>query len=258
MRSIKWTAALAACLVIVACSPGEVVVTAEIEVPDPETDGTMSRQLSDLEVRLLPYDRDQVFDSLEAAFPDPEPEIPDTLVEAREEVAAAQQEWRQAEARWNTLRDTLQTLSDEMDQYNRGEAQYRALFREFQDLEGELNTVEEEVDEAFQRFDSLQQGIIAQSEQLRAQREDWANRAFADAAGVIERKIEEAGREPRVDTTGADGMVTFTAPPGEWWVHARYEEPYSELYWNEPVTLEGGTPLELRLDRSNAEVRPNL
>lgn len=258
MRSIRWTVAAAGCVALAACSPGQAVVTAEIEVPDPETGGTTTRQLSDLEIQLLPYDRDQVFDSLEAAFPDPEPEIPDSLLAAREEVAQAQREWRQLESRWNTLRDTLQSISDEMSQYNRGESRYVTLFREFQELEGELNSVEEQVDDAFQRFDSLQQGIIQQSEALGAEREEWANRAFADAFDVIQRKIDEAGREPQVDTTGADGTVTFSAPPGEWWVHARYELSYSELYWNEPVTLERGTPLEVRLTRENAEQRPNL
>lgn len=243
---------------VAACGQGQAVVTAEIEAPDPEAGGTMRLALSGLEVHFLPYDRDAVFDSLEAAHPDPEPEIPDSLLAAREEVARAQQEWRQAETRWNNLRDTLQSLSDEMDQYSRGENRYIELFRQFQDLEGELDQVEEEMNQAFERFDSLQQGIIAQSEQIRLQREDWADEAFADAATVIERKIDEAGREPVVDTTDASGSVNVSLGPGEWWVHARHELSYSELYWNEPISVERGATIELLLNRENAEERPAL
>ncbi|MFP3948030.1 MAG: hypothetical protein ACOC8K_06645 [Gemmatimonadota bacterium] len=258
MKRITALAAVLGSLALAACQPAQVVVTAEAEGTDPETGERVPRPLADMEVSLLPYDRDEVFDSLEAAFPDPEPAIPDSLIEAREDVAEAQTEWRQAEARWNTLRDTLQTLSAELEQYNPAEDRYRELFNIFSDLEGELAGVEEEMNEAFERFDSLQQGIIAQSEDVEASRADWADQAFADAAAVIEARIDDAGVEPRVDTTDASGTITFSAPPGEWWVYTRTELPYSELYWNVPVTVEGGETTEVRLSEENAEERPNL
>jgi hypothetical protein len=58
------------------------------------------------------------------------------------------------------------------------------------------------------------------------------------------------------DTTDSEGYVLVELPPGNWWVHTRYEEAYSELYWNEPITVERGDPLLLTLNRSNAETRP--
>ncbi|NIP59405.1 MAG: hypothetical protein GWM92_13845 [Gemmatimonadetes bacterium] len=256
-RSGVLLSVLAAALVV-ACGPGQVVVTAEIEMPDPQGEGAVTRALSGMEVQLLPYDRDQIFDSLEAAHPDPEPEIPDSLMEARDQVAEAQREWRQFETRWNTLRDTLQKISQAMEELSRGEARYVALFREFQDLEGELQTVERQMERAFQRFDSMQQGIIQQSEEIRMAREAWADEAFADAFEVIDAKIQAAGMEPVVDTTDAGGTVTVQAPPGQWWVHARHELPYSELYWNEPIEVSRDAPTEISLTRANAEERPNL
>lgn len=256
MKRITILATALGSLVLAACGPGEAVITAEIQVQ--QADSMASRALSDLEIQVLPYNRDQVFDSLEAAYAEPEPPIPDSLVAAREQVAEAQREWRQTEARWNSLRDTLQSISDAMEQYSRGESRYVELFQQFQDLEDSLSTVESNMNQAFERFDSLQQGIIAQSEQVRARRQDWADQAFADAAAIIEAKIEQAGREPVIDTTDASGTVTVQAPPGEWWVHARYELPYTELYWNEPITIERGEPVEFTLDRENAEERPNL
>lgn len=258
MRRITTLAVVVGSLALAACGPGQIVVTAELEGTDAETGEAVTRPLSDLEVQLLPYDRDVVFDSLEQAYPEPEPAIPDSLVAAREEVATAQEEWRQLEARWNTLRDTLQTLNSQMEQYNPAEAQYRELFNIFSDLEGELSTVEGNMEAAFQRFDSLQQGIIAQSEDIAARRADWADQAFAEAAAVISARIDEAGAEPRIDTTDASGTVTFSAPPGDWWVYTRTELPYSELYWNVPVTVVRGEPAEVVLTEENAEERPNL
>ena len=100
-------------LAVAACGPGEVVVTMEIENPSAESASTMP--LSDIEVQLLPYDRDQVFDSLTQAFGTPEPEIPAELMQARDQVQAAQAEWDTQQRRWNTLRDTLQTLTNAME-----------------------------------------------------------------------------------------------------------------------------------------------
>ena len=49
-------------LAAAACGPAEVVVTMEIDLPNPEGEGTVNRSLSDIEVQLIPFDRDAVFD----------------------------------------------------------------------------------------------------------------------------------------------------------------------------------------------------
>ena len=69
-----------------ACGPAEVVVTMEIDVASPDGEGMVTRPLSDIEVRLLPYDRDAVFDSMASAFGTPEPPIPEELIAERERV----------------------------------------------------------------------------------------------------------------------------------------------------------------------------
>src|SRR5690554_1777550 len=115
-RSTLLFSALGA-LGLAACGPAQVVVTAQIEVEDPATGKMTTRQLSDLEVWLLPYDRDQIFDSLTAAAAAPEPEIPTELSEAQLAIREAQEEWLAAENRWNTLRDTLQKLTTAMEDY---------------------------------------------------------------------------------------------------------------------------------------------
>jgi hypothetical protein len=46
--------------------------------------------------------------------------------------------------------------------------------------------------------------------------------------------------------------------PGAYWVYARYETAYTELYWNLPIVVEGGEPLTVKLNRSNADERVKL
>ena len=88
--------AMSLLLATAACGPAQVVVTIEIDVTNPEGDGTVVRALSDIEVRLLPYDRDAVFDSMTSVSGTTEPEIPSALIEARDEVRVAQEAWQQS------------------------------------------------------------------------------------------------------------------------------------------------------------------
>ncbi|MGW8265306.1 MAG: hypothetical protein ACWGSQ_02995 [Longimicrobiales bacterium] len=242
----------------VACGQGQVVVSAEVEVPNPEGEGMVVRPIADTEIQLLPFDRDLVFDSLAEAFPTPEPTIPADLLEAQEAIAIAQEEWRAAEQTWGQGRARLQEITEEMEGLSRGEAQYVALFREFQDVEGEVSRAERVKDEAFSRFTALQEGYIQRADSMRLMREQWGDEAFASAGDVFLMKLRESGREILTDTTDAAGMAGFEVPPGQWWVYARHELPFSELYWNLPITVERGNPVQVSLSPSTAQVRPKL
>ena len=241
-----------------ACGPTQVVVTAEISVQAP-SQGDEPRALRDLEIRLVPFDRDLIFDSLTAVASSPEPAIPDSVLDAQNQVADAQQAWANLEARWNVLRDTLQTLSDEFDQLARNSARYLLLFRDFGDMEDELVTVERRRDAAFENFTSLQASSLAAAEETRLIREQWADEAFAEVGLVMTMYERASGITTLYDTTDASGIADgFEAKAGNYWASARYELPYTELYWNVPFTVVRGDPTQVRLTRENATVRPKL
>jgi hypothetical protein len=246
-------------LLLTACGPGQVAVTAEIEVPDPDQEGAMvSRAIADLEVQLLPFDRDAVFDSLTAAFPTPEPEIPEDLLAAQAEIAEAQAEWNRTEATWGNGRERLQSILDEMEPLNQAEAAYVALYREFQDVEAQVNRAERAKDQAFQRFTALQEGYIQRADSMRFVMDQWADEAFAATFDIFLLKAREAGQDILADTTDAQGYALIDVPPGQWWVNAFYPQAFSELYWNLPITVEKGDPIQVRLTRETAQVRPIL
>lgn len=250
--------AMALLLAAGACGPAEVVVSMEVEVPSPDGTGTVQLTLSDVVVQLLPYDRDAVFDSLTAAASTPEPQVPPELLAARQQVQAAQAEWDAAQRRWSLVRDTLQAISRAMERYSRGEAQYLLLFREFQQWESQLGGAERAMNAAFARFDSLQRGTIRASDSIRILQENWADEAFADVSEVFRQKVLASGLDVAVDTTDARGVArgNLRVRPGRYWVYARYPvSAYTELYWNVPVTVERGEPVEVRLTRANAEER---
>lgn len=252
--------ALGLMLAAAACGPSEVVVTMEIEVPNPEGEGMVMTPLSDIEVQLIPFDRDAVFDSMATAYGTPEPEVPPELVEERNRVQEAQADWDAANRRWAMIRDTLQKLNETMEQFSRGEARYVALFREWQDWDSQYGAAEREVDSTFAIFDEIQRGTLRASDSIRILQENWADEAFTDVGTVFTEKQLMTGLDWVVDTTDASGVArgNLMVKPGQYWVHARYELPYTELYWNVPITVEGGEPMTVRLTRENAQERIKL
>ena len=247
-------------LAAAACGPAEVVVTIEIDVADPSGDGTITRALSEVEVRLVPYDRDAVFDSMIAAFGTAEPSVPEDLVAARDEVRRAQEAWQQSQTRWNIIRDTLQKLNTALEQYSRGESRYVALFREWNDFEAELGGVDREMTQSFDRFTELQQGTIRASDSVRILQENWGDEAFAGVGDVFLAKSRASGLQETTDTTDAMGVARthLRVAPGQYWVYARYELAYTELYWNVMITVERGDPIQVRLTGENADERIKL
>lgn len=236
-----------------ACSQPRVIVEATNE-----EDGE-SMALAELPVQLLPYDRDAIFDSLEAAYGEPEPAIPPEILEEQQRVQAAQEDWREAEDRWSTVRDSLRSLAEELESMRnrnlRTTPQYRQAFERFGRLETEERQVNQRRQEAFTRFDELQRASLARGDSIRAVREAWAERAFADYGDIVQARLEASGREEYADTTNEAGLAAFRVPEGQWWAYARYAGVYDELYWNVPVEVNGDS-VSVRLSPANAERRP--
>ena len=255
MRNGTLLLALVGTIASVACGPTEITINAQMEVAGAE--GAELRPLSDLEVQLLPYDRDAVFDSLAGEAAEPEPEIPADLLEAQNRVAEAQAEWQRLESEWSLLREDLLNLTSQMERLNPAEGQYRVMFMEFDEKEQRLVQVERQRDAAFEEFTSIQGSMIEQADQVRMLREMWGDDAFADYGTVVQFKTDVSGLDPVVDTTDASGSVVVGAADGQYWVHARWERSFDELYWNVPLTVEG-EPVTFTLDESNAQVRPIL
>lgn len=240
-----------------ACGGGDVAVVAAL---DGEGENPEAMALGNLPVRLLPYDRDAIFDSLTRAYPEPEPQMPDSLVALQDQVSRLQQEWRVAEQRWGMLRDSLKTISDRMAGMDQSTGEYFVLFRTFDELDGEVSTLERQSQQAFQQFTALQSRLTQQSREIRLAHQAWADEAFAAVDSLIDARLEAMGLEELADTTDAQGLARFNGVDGgQWWVHARFDRQYDELYWNVPIEVPGAEdPLVIRLSRENAEVRQKM
>lgn len=240
-------------LVLTACGGGEVVVQAQVQNEDGDP-----RPLTNLQVRALPYDRDAIFDSLGAAYGTPEPEIPAQLSQLQDSISVANETWRDATARWNAGRERLVDMNRRIEGMSRASGEYVVLFREANALHEQVDGYERTMNQAFDRFQSLQDRYSARAEETERAREQWAEAAYADFEVVAEERLRQLRRGEVADTTDENGIVRMTGlAEGEWWIHARYDLPFVELYWNIPVTV-GGEPVQIQLSRETAELRPKL
>jgi hypothetical protein len=255
MTRIRSCAALLGIVVVAACGgTGEVVVNAQLQ-----GDGGEAAPLADLEVRALPYNRDLVFDSLKAAAEaagNPEPAIPDSIKQMQTEIATAQEEYTAANAQWATARDSLRAINERLDRLSRSSGEYRLLYNDFSDQEAREGQAKRRADAAFARFDDLQKRFATLSEELKIVRGDWADQVYAPIDSLLELKVAAADRDPVADTTDANGTAPLVLPTGTWWIMARYDLPFEELYWNVQVEVAKGEVKELVLNRDNAIRRP--
>jgi hypothetical protein len=238
-----------------ACGPGEVVVVAEVERLNPETGERALAPVANVQIQLIPFDRDAIFDSLTNAAATPEPTIPEAVRILRDSASIARTEWTEAESQWNAMLDRQRTISEEIAQYSQNEPRYRQLFEQFNQAEAAYANAGRVKDAAFARFTRLNDQSFGDIEQFKATLAVWEEEAFADWGTVVEARLDAARREIVYDTTDATGRVQMAAPKGEWWVHGRYAAGTEELYWNVPTTV-GGDPVEVRLTRENADIRP--
>jgi hypothetical protein len=252
MNRLVLTAMIAGTAILAACGRTEVVVQAQVEGPD----GPVA--LRDLPIRALPYDRDAIFDSLRAEYSEAEPEIPADLMVLQDSIARAQEQWRIAETRWGTGRDSLRGLREQMDRLSPASGTYIALFNQFNALEGQVRAAEGRMNQEFQRFQSLQNRFTARAQEIKLARDQWADAAYADIDRIIAARVRELRREERADTTDGNGVGRIRVGSGRWWVYARYDLPFEELYWNVPVDVARGEQVEVSLTRETAEVRPKL
>jgi len=186
----------------------------------------------------------------------PEPTAPDSLAQLQSAIQSAQAEWSTATDQWNSARDSLRALSTALDNMPRSSGQYRLLFRDFQDQEGRERSAKRAMDGAFGTFDDLQKRYTAQAQNYALLLEQWGDEAYSDVDMVIQAREEALGRTEAADTTDANGVLRIPLKKGQWWIYARYELVYEELYWNVPIDVIGGDPLQIVLNRANAQRRP--
>jgi hypothetical protein len=177
-------------LAAAACDAGpKVVVRASLD----------GRPVADMPVRLLPYDRQAILDSLSAALEMPEPAVPQDLL----------QQMRSLETDSAPVKPVADT------------AYMRRLRERTRARSAEAAALRA-------RYDSIVRA--------RAVWSDTMTRLYDEAA---RQRQADLGLTEHADTTDAQGRAELGGAEGKWWVVASYVLPEATLEWTLPVTIRG-------------------
>jgi len=247
MRTQRFSAVLVvgAALVAAACGSNvTVLVTTE------SADGPESR--ANIPVEFLPFDRDSVFDALDAQASSPRPQMSAELRAEAEAVDVLQAEWRAKDMGWANERDALQQLSTQLQNMDSRDPAYRRLFEQFDQGETRVNRLDREKKDLFERFTAAQEAVAEARNSFKIVDDLWQDEAYA---GYFDIQMSLIGSdEVLADTTNADGLATIKLPGGDWWVTARANTADGEVYWNVSV----GDQESVTLTDSNGTVRERL
>jgi hypothetical protein len=208
------------------------------------------------EVRLFPFDRDSVFDVLDAQASTPKPAVPEDMVATFAEIADLQEQWRVKEREWSEGRDQLQSLSDELQGLDRRSRDYMQKYEQFGDLEQQVNRLDSEKVALFEQFTGLQESVAARVDSFRIARDSWEESTYADYFDIETEILRARKAEVLADTTGVDGTVSMSIPSGDWWIVSRIPTASGELYWN--IRVDPSQSDTLRLSVENGEDRVRL
>jgi hypothetical protein len=241
---------IGATVFLAACGGSE--VTVEVTADGPQ--GAVPQE--NIEVGVFPFDRDSVFDVLDAQASSPKPEIPTDMVSTFEEIRSLQEQYNAKNAEWAEGRDQLQTLSEELQGLDRRSREYMQKYEQFGDLESQVNRLDREKKELFDQFTGMQEAVAVRVDSFRIARDSWEEAAYADYFDVEQDILKARKAEVFYDTTGVAGTVTRSLPDGEWWIVTRVPTARGELYWN--VKVDPGAVDTLRLSNENGEDRIRL
>jgi hypothetical protein len=242
-----------AAVTLSACGGSEVTV----QVLGEGADGPVPQ--GNLEVTFFPFDRDSVFDVLDAEAASPRPEIPEEMLATFARIRSLQEEWRDKESDWSEARDRMQTLSEEMqgmDRRARGTREYMSKYEEFEQLEGVEGRLNREKQALFDQFTAMQDSVTTRVDEFKAVRDTWEGEAYAGYNEIEQSLVTELRRQVFSDTTRTDGYVTRSLPAGDWWVNTRIQVPAGEFVWN--LKIDPSRVDTLRLDTSNGAERFRL
>ena len=246
-----WVLGLIALVTLSACNR-----SADITVRVVTSAGGEQQGQAQLPVRLLPYDRDSIFEAMTAEAERPEPEPPADLLALRDSIAEAQSRWRAAESNWNAVYSELKELSERMEGMNQSSNEYFQAYQRFDQLDAQERRLNQSKQQYFDEFTALQEQYQARADSFTAVLRTWEDETFTGYGEMVDSLLEARGQEELADTTGSAGYAQFNAPAGNWWVYTRTKLPFDELYWNVPIEVQGGQPDTIILEESNAERRP--
>ena len=219
---------------MLAAACGRRDVQIEVAIPGPDS---VDAPVAHIGIVALPYDRDSLLAAMAANHPRP----PDVVHRLDSLFAAFRGPFTGYAAvayRVQGLERDLGHLRLRIDSLPRNSPTYDSLYRRFAALNDSVAAARRLRDAAQRTLAEARNRYSEHIDSLRRRMAAWEDSTYRGYDSITKSLTSGLGREAIADSTGAEGKVTITLPPGQWWIYARSWDawdPNSEWYWNVPA-----------------------
>jgi hypothetical protein len=224
----------------VAACEGSREIAVRVSIPGTDSSDT---PVSGVGLVALPYDRDSVLASLEAAARSPRPataRLDSLFAQFRDPFSR----YSAATLRLGRLRDTVEVLTGRLDSLPRNSPEYSRLYASLEGLSDSVKAAQRAADSARSALDRARAAFVTESESLRTAVRHWEDSTYQGYDSIVRNLAARRRQDPLTDTTDARGWASFRVRSGPWWIYGRSwdaNDPNAEWYWN--VAVEGDTVL---------------
>ena len=216
------------------CVPDEYHIEVQARDPDDVT-------LPNLEITVLPFDRESIRDSIAEASGAPRPEFSELEAELAAYALPDLSGLTESFLPWQAIHDSVKHLAESLNVAGSDSSlQYASAYSRLRDLYQRLarSTVDRDAAIREQVGDDKDLALraAAAADSLRA----WEGTTFVNFPELADSVLAQEGRAMYSATTDQDGVAEFTLTPGRWWIVATWvdpENPFREYHWNVGVTV---------------------
>lgn len=216
--------------------------------------------LAGFEVMAVPFDAEELLDSLASSSATPRPTFPELerrLSEYRVGDRDTLQPDAQLTAAWLATRDSVMRLSEQLRRMDRTTAAYKEAYARFRDLYARYSAREATREAALRRLFSADRALADQAALAADSLRRWEREAYREFPRLASERVRGQGLSVERVSTDSAGHFVLRLPPGTWWLNARFpnpDNPFVEYRWNVPLRV-AGLPMGVPLSGHNTRIR---
>ena len=216
--------------------------------------------LAGLEVMALPFDPDQILDSLALASEAAKPAFPELEAEMAAYVPPEEAVLRGIGAEWIDAMAEVKHLADSLNRVAPTSPGYAAAYDRLRQQYRELAQHAAERDKDFREHMGDDRDLASRAAAAADTLRRWENENYAPFPELADSAVATSGRPVHRGETDEHGKLEFVLSSGRWWLIARRddpENPFIEHYWNVPIRMSvlGPRKIELHIDDSTPRWR---
>jgi len=211
-----------------------------------------------VEIMALPFNPDQILDSLARTSSAAKPVFPELEGEMAAYVRPEEAVVRGIGAGWLDAMDEVKHLADSLNRVSPSSPGYAAAYDRLRMQYRQLAQHAVERDREFREHMGDDRDLASRASSAADSLRRWENEVFVGFPVLADSALARSGRPMHTGMTDEAGKVEFTLSSGRWWLIARWNDPdnpFTEQYWNVALRMSVLGPRKVQLHSNNSTSR---